>query len=230
MMHRKGLWLLIAAMVVVAAGTAQADTIKVTFGQYYNGPGGEFTFSNYTPVPISPQALNVRTAPGSFQSFCLEKNEYIDNGATYDYLLSGFSQLGGLGGGNPDPLSAATAYLFTQFWNGTLAGYDFTDTGVGRKVSAKELQKAIWALEDEGAAPTGGQAKTWYDAALASGWTNIGNVRVMNLYTVGYAGSTLKSYNHQSQLVVVPLPVASLAGLALLGAMGLAGAVRRRRR
>ena len=245
-MLKGSLWLLVMALTVafVGATDANADTIKVTYGVYKTGSGGEFTFSDYNTPPISQQAGIVRTAKDTFQSFCIEKNEDLDNGETYDYLVSSKAQLGGIGGGSPDPLSAETAYLFHHFWYGTLGAYDFLDLtndgdattiGDGRDGSARELQKAIWALEDEltTAAPTGGQALKWYNeavAAVASGaWNGLGQVRVLNLYTEGFSGINSKPYVHQSQLVVVPLPGAAALGLGLLGMLGLAGAIRRKR-
>ncbi len=51
-----------------------------------------------------------------------------------------------------DPLDPRTAYLYTKFVSGTLAGYDYTPS-TGRIFSAKALQDVIWYIEDE-------QAKT----------------------------------------------------------------------
>jgi hypothetical protein len=70
--------------------------------------------------------------------------------------------------------------------------------------------------------PAAGLETLLYNAAVAAAWTNIGNVRIMNL-TV--AGGGLR----QSQLVIIPLPAE--AGMAGWGMAALFGAriVRRRR-
>ena len=46
-----------------------------------------------------------------------------------------------------DYLLPQTAFLYTMFRNGTLAGYDYS--GPGRALSADALQRAIWMFENE---------------------------------------------------------------------------------
>ena len=150
-----------------------AITIRITGGDYQVFPGGEF---NASVISSDDAGLPVGTDP--FATFCIELNENISFGRTCYAVLNTEAVNGGIGGGSPDPLDARTAWLYEQFYNQTLAGYDFTGNP-GRSEDAQDLQNAIWALEGEKSAPTG---NVFYDAAVNSGATSIGHVRILNLY------------------------------------------------
>lgn len=171
----------------------------------------------------------------------------------YQWALNTAAVGGGAGGAvnGQDPLDARTAYLYTQFYNGLLSNYDYTlgsgtlnGAGNGfipdhRLLSSASLSNAIYFIEDElGASFTlanldtmDHQAWLWVTEAnskVASGaWTGLGNVRVLNLFTIGANGSI---DNAQDVLVMVPLPPAAWLGLGLMSAMGAVGIIRRRRR
>ena len=102
--------------------------------------------------------------------------------------------------------------------------------GAGRAASAGALQDVIWYIEDEA-------GKTWTDgdaslqdqfctAAANSGWTDIGEVRVLNLYLKGHLGDP--AYKAQDQLAMVTVPA---PGAILIGSLGasLVGYLRRRK-
>ena len=220
---------MVAVALVVAAGTAwaapviQGSLVLDRIGATYSGSGGEF---NIEPVSgpalgylsANPPALNA----DSFQSFCLERGELVSPGSTYDYVINTGAVNGGGGAvGNFDPLDPKTAYLYTEFSQGTLAGYDYAE-GTGRQASADALQKAIWYIEQELASLPTGLATDFYNAAVGAGWSDIGNVRVLNLYASG--GTAVK----QDQLVMIPTPAAVFMGLPLLGLLGALRVVRRR--
>lgn len=211
---------LFGAQFASAADVAAGNTIKLTDG--YLGSQG----------PFLGTVLTGAAAGNTFASFCLEINEHFSYGQTLwvggvtDHTVSGISAAGP--SQNNDPLSSATAWLFTQFSNNTLAGYSATAT------NNNALQNSIWALEDEiSAATLTGSAKTWYDAAKTATtgpnatWSGLGNVRVLNLFTnASYTGHA------QDQIYMVssvPEPETygmMLAGLALIGTI----AVRRKNR
>jgi len=223
-----------------AAQSAQADTIKlnVDSANYTGGNGaGEYKVGAWSGGSVPTMGSGVNAPGGVFQTFCVESNESIVFNTTYNYTASTSAVAGGYSGGNPDALDAKTAYLYTQFWNGTLSGYTYTQ-GSGRVASATSLQLALWKIEGEiqpGALTTAynndTQAQAWVSAATsavsAGTWTGIGNVRILNLTDVS-TGANIQSV--LAMLAVVPLPSALMLGFGLMSAMGAASVLKRRNR
>jgi hypothetical protein len=212
--------LIVSLMICVfmAAPAMAVPTITIGGGPYQAGSGGEFK------ITVTSGEIPGHPVGSSFQSFCVETDEYITLGNTYYVDISTNAIQGGSGGPTPDPLDPRTAWLYNQFLNGTLPGY--FDNPLGRNNSAGHLQRAIWYIEQEiiSAPSPGSLAASFVSLANASDWYangDIGNIRVINLYK----NSACTQYA-QDQLVRIPAP-----GAILLGSIGVAfvGWLRRRR-
>lgn len=208
----------------VLSPTASANSLILDLGPYQSGVGGEFNAYSSTLNPIamgySPLTMaNVGHGMG-FETFCLEYTEEFVPGGTYNYSISQAAIEGGNGPGGSDPISLGTAWLYLNFAEGLLTGYDFTNATNHRTSDAGLLQNAIWWLEGEHnltydagnkfelavVTQFGGQANAM---ANNNGFYGVG---VLNLY---YPDGTLS----QDQLVIVPDSgtTAVLLGVGLLG-------------
>ena len=213
-----------------SGGTAYWDRI----GGYFGGSGGEFTLHNAAPGSLLltnggfNSGISGKEGPESFQTFCIEHDEYVHSAnsevldiwvstANVDTTPGSHAWNGGLNTDAGDDLDYRTAYLFTQFANGTLANYDYNPLAT-RSQSAEALQNVIWYIEGE-------TTKSWadgdnsledkfYKAAGVANWTDIGNVRVLQM---GIGGA-----NGQDMLYVTPVPVPAAVLLGILG-LGAAG-------
>jgi hypothetical protein len=250
--------LMVAAVVlttgVLAVGVHAATTTAYfdrTSG-YYSDNGGEYTINPFAGNAPLGSGVFCGTASdingNSFQSFCVEYTETISipgtwwvSGVTTHSVFGGQAGQDGVDelGRATDSLDLRTAYLYYNFRQGTLiAPYDYApgDGLRGQGGSSRELQRAIWYIENEiGANKTpeqalgaGTDALAFYeeatDAVARGDWNDYHGVRIMNVWK----HATLHDFEHRSQdmLTLVPVPAA-----ALLGAIGLAlvGVVRRRR-
>ena len=132
----------------------------------------------------------------TFQSFCLERNRYIQAWPATTYYVTVNDRIMN----RNELLRPETAYLYSAFRAGTLGGYDYVP-GAGRVESARALQAAMWYVQDGGgdlvallnasaawpvvnaSSDEAMLAEDFVALAMGSGWTTIGNVRVLNLYS-----------------------------------------------
>jgi len=209
--------LMIIVLTILAIGffttTSNADPINVgDVIRLYDGPGttGGGEFKVY------------KDGVYLFVTFCLERYEYFSFGQPLTVAGISPNAINGGVGSEGDSLDPRTAYLYTQFRAGTLTGY------TGNEASANALQMAIWYIEGEYTETEWinnrtDLALTFFNAANNSGWTDIGNVRVLNLVNV--SGGLA-----QDQLVMVPEPsTLLLMGGGLIG-FGIFGRKRFKRR
>ena len=218
--------LTLLALVAVIPMKAGADPIAVgEIVKFSDRPGntggGEFNLvdtSNLTEWIIT---------------FCLQKTEYMNFtndfivGSINDYTLTDPDDKGGVDG--KDPLSSQTAWLYTQFYNGTLENYVYGFDGnalfANREASANALQHAFWGFENEETLDTNN-----FYVQLALNNTpadfEIGRVGVLNLYLWDKTKPGGLGAEAQDQLTMrVPEP----ATMALMGIGVLGMAVSRRR-
>lgn len=210
-------------------------------------PGDSMTYQFSGSVPLKTRTA---TTPREFATFCLERSEFISFNTSFVATVDSAAMVGGFGNGAgvpagvADPLSPQTAWVYTQFANKTLSNYNFGNAdgqaNSARETDADDLQMLIWWLENE-VNPAGPaysydnydplnqalaqqnlspKAYQWYLQAINAGWTDLGNVRVMNLWNPSTGESM------QSQLMMIPAPGA--VGLALLG-IATAAWIRRRK-
>lgn len=227
------------ALVLVLANfvlSARANTLTLTLNPYSNGNGlggGSYTAQPATPALLSNAgyaavAKNQLGGLTSFETFCLEYGEHFSNRGTYNYSLSNAATAGSGGAvSGQDPVSLGTAWLYSQFATGTLAGFDY---GAGRANSNNFLQLAIWFFDDEtaviGGAYTGygtssgniflNAAVTQFSSVAGAKANSNGQfgVQVLNLTSKG------GTVNNQSQLyfsVTDNGAPTALLGLALVG-------------
>ena len=209
-----------ALALLALAAAANAQSVTLNTGPFTASPGGEFN-ATYFSFPSTPSSL---TGGSFFETFCLEHTENFSAGG--NYLVSFATAAVGGGGGavaGQDLLDERTAYLYANFINGVLPGYDYSNGGGLRTTNAGELQNVIWFLEGEAVPAPASPYELFLFAFSAGGiGQGLGGVQVANLYSVDAQGARTE---HQSQLVMfVPGPGA--AGLLGLAAIGL---TRRRR-
>lgn len=201
---------LAAALIVPSLQAAFDGTVTIQDNPYQYGRGGEFRA--------------VSSGLGTFQTFCLETSETMAFDTLYAYNMNSGAVRGNGGatavdphdGISPmDPVSIGTAWLYSQFRAGTLAGYGAVD----RLTDAGNLQKAFWFLEGE----VGGVNNGWVALAAANlpaGYADVkddangyGSVIALNLFLEVPGASPLL---RQDVLGLVPEPTTMVAGALLL--------------
>lgn len=124
------------------------------YGPWQTGVGGEFTFQITSPSDqylLDNYSSVVRNQGGvgnSFQTFCVEGGENINSAyPNYTANLNNHSVYSNV------QLTKGAAWLYSQFAQGQLTGYDIVHNSVvnynysgDRHTSAGLLQNAIWAL------------------------------------------------------------------------------------
>lgn len=205
----------IGAMAVAAA--ANAGTVQIYQTAYSSGSGGEFqaylTGAAFTPTSLTGNGV---------ETFCIERSEQFQPGATYNFSIETAAMGGGGGAVNGmDPLDERSAYLYDLFITGNLPGYDYSNGSGLRQAHAASLQNALWYIEEEVGSLDTPDAVNWFNLSANGIGQGLGLVRVLHVFTLDDSGAQIPS---QDQIIRLPAPGAA----ALLGLGGLV-ALRRRR-
>ena len=215
---KSGLLALATAALFASQGAVAAVSVgdRITFADGPGGgSGGSFLITDYDSTGT--------IVKGSFYSFCVEYNEYMSFGPFYKVGgISTAAMNGGVGGGNPDPLDVKTAWLYTQYVQNPSALNAVTGwAAASAEAKGTAMQNAIWYIEQE-VNTLSTLASALVGAAASSGWTDVGNVKILNVTTL--AGGLA-----QDQLYITPIPEPEIYAMMGLG-LGLMGFVARRRK
>ncbi len=222
-----------ALLVVAGALSLRADqiTTAANFGPFHAAAGELTVLPNRNVAALlgnySPFTMNYVQA-GTFQTFCVERDENISPSTTYDVTLNNITMFTGV------PLPAGVAYLYQQFAIGNLP-YNYVDTPAGARTingfaNAYTLQNALWFFMGQYSGqennPYVVQANNALGGVAATFAPDNGahRVSILNLWAPGQSHDRLHSY--QDVLIYNPVPEPS--SVALLSVAALV-ALRRRK-
>jgi hypothetical protein len=232
----------LALAAITSSPTAFAEVVAGTVINLADGAGsgGGGAFSGSVVSGASGTWNN------SFQSFCVEYKEHISFNTPYlvqgvtNHTVNKLGTYGAYAGteaghtSTQDPISAQTAWLFTQFFNTGLSNSAIWGAG-NQATKNTALQQAIWSFEGEQAfgspAPNAlaSSYKLLADNAIVNGWSGIGNVRVLNLFGFDTSTGGYTKYAQDQLYMVSAVPEPETLALLLAG-LGLVGAVVRRKK
>lgn len=133
-----------ASLALVTCGWA--DSLQLNTNIYTDIVGGGELLVKSSGLDTTSYGAATLYCNG-FATFSVEYGEHYSSGGIYTFT-QGPAATGGDVPSGSDPLSMGTAWLYSEFAKGTLAGYNYS--GVQARLgSALELQLAFWYLEDE---------------------------------------------------------------------------------
>ena len=149
---------------------------------------------------------------GVFNTFCVESQITFYPNATY-YASIDTAAIKGSPSASQIALTSEAAWIYSQYRAGNLDGVGAGDLGF---YADRKISEAIWY--QQGVAD--GVKNDLADKAELYAPAGIGDVRVLNLWTLSNVGGDWVASDVQSQLIKVPAPAAiglGLIGLSLIG-------------
>lgn len=225
-----GLFAVVAVLVMPPLVSASTVTLtdynlgNADFANNIAGGGG----------PFAARTTGATLGMSEFVTFCLEFTEYFSLGGTYDFTLSDNAVNGGVAGGNPDPLSDATKWLYAHVASDAYSSVytDATGLGLSNNVGA-HIQAAIWYLEQERtASEIGGPTSAGYRLATYA----VANQNWSALFAAGHRVYAINLTDaaggfYQDQLAyqtAAPVPEPSAMLLLGFGLLYVGGKLRRK--
>lgn len=208
-------------LVALLGAPALSTASTVTLSDYSLGNSNFTNNADGGGGPFAAHTTGTALDIADFVTFCIEYSEHFSYGVTYNFTLSNNALNGGVAGGNPDPLSDATKWLYYQAVSGNYTSTYTLATGLGLSNSVgAHFQNAIWHLEEERTASQLGTSSGGYKLATYA-------LANQNWSTLSAAGHQAYAMNltdaaggrHQDQLAydLVPVPVPEPTSLMVLG-------------
>jgi hypothetical protein len=203
---RKNLILVTLSLLIIVA-TASADSIN--FGDTLTWSSSPYRDTSFNGGPFLIKDQNTGV---TFETFCLEKTEYLSNPMTVS-SISNEAVMGSTS--SSDPLDQKTEVLVYAWFNNLL--------GVPKSIElGRQIQEAIWFIEEEPNVSANSWV-TWAANNVATyGSLASPSVAVINPTYVDASGAVKKG---QSQAFYMPVPEPTLIlllGISLFAISGLA--------
>lgn len=250
-MFNGGRVILAIGLLSLAAFTARADTLPIgdnaqakllgvhsgqTVSIVYTRP----TSSGTTTTTITDFAGEYAWAPAAgsdnpwplnqpFESFCVDLNEYVKVGNTYNYTIKTLESSPNPDPGSPSGMGTARADALRRLWWQYRADVEIGTTDQ-KNIKAAAFQLAIWEIVFETPTLTSGLPSFNLATGSLQLLSSTANYNSILSKTVTYLSAAsnlsgtgepmlvvLSMPNGQDQLVVMPVPASALGGTMLLG-------------
>jgi hypothetical protein len=196
----KKLGLFCAVAMFFLGAQAMAATVVLSLQDIYDTQDGGGPFTMTLSGNLIVNGTTIATSGTVFTTFCVEIDEYFNPGNTYSAQVNANESAvwGGIGGSSSgDPLSEDAAWLFAMY----------SQKQFSSNADARDLQRAIWYLEEEFVLTAQEVLDNPYLQAVSTTFNGINRSKDATLgeygvYVVNLTDSS--GGRHQDQLILVP--------------------------